>query len=424
MDKNDGGSAEGAATSDRTNCVPALVSEEVDNRKKRSRADRDVCRPNAGATFRAQQIEQHRLPIDERRILPSPRRYVDSNELEWALAYRNETMRHSGVRLVQQHEHQLEESGAHRRAAHSRSDWLSASRCLNQQSSSFPSELTAWRWRRLDLLDHLLRCEEQKVQLVGEQVMRRREPTFRHGRELGDVLVERSFASRMMAAASHNERTAVVHVAPRDVPERVSSAPHRRTGSGTTSDTPQAFRGQGADQVTSRQEDTDGKPTSQIPSSPQSLALPSDDGIFSGTQLLIRQSILVFEAQPKDIDFFANSQGRNKRVALGQVGLRCRYCVKRPLHYCGRGSVYFPGSLSTIYQAAQNMATNHFLSGCCEDMPNEVKEAFSTEIRRKKHKKAKRSAGKEYWECACRSLGLEDREGHYGVWYRGTSSKK
>lgn len=148
------------------------------------------------------------------------------------------------------------------------------------------------------------------------------------------------------------------------------------------------------------------------------LALPSDKGVLSPYQRLIRESIQVFEAQTVDIDFFANSQGRNRKVELGQVGVRCRYCAHRPLHWCGRGAVYFPGSLSTIYQAAQNMAANHFLPGICEDMPDQVKNQFNEESQKKKEKSSKRSAGKEYWECACRSLGLEDSGDKPGVWFR------
>ena len=155
-----------------------------------------------------------------------------------------------------------------------------------------------------------------------------------------------------------------------------------------------------------------------IGNSTRALALPSDKGVLSPYQSLIRESIQVFEAQSVDIDFFANSQGRNRKVELGQVGVRCQYCAHRPLHWCSRGAVYFPGSLSTIYQAAQNMAANHFLPGICEDMPDSVKEAFMAESQKKKERTVKRSAGKEYWECACRSLGLEDREGRPGVWFR------
>lgn len=144
------------------------------------------------------------------------------------------------------------------------------------------------------------------------------------------------------------------------------------------------------------------------------LLLPSDRGILSEYQQLIRESIEFFEAQPGDIS--TGVQGRRKKIEPGQVGLRCRYCAKRPPHWRGRGAAYYPGTLACVYQAAQNMAANHFIK-TCDDIPPEVHKKF-VEARQKQEQETRRSGGKSYWMETSRHVGLMEREGKSGVWFR------
>lgn len=148
------------------------------------------------------------------------------------------------------------------------------------------------------------------------------------------------------------------------------------------------------------------------------LSLPSDRGILSEYQQLIRQSIEFFEAQPNDIS--TGVQGRRKKIEPGQVGLRCRYCAHRPPHWRGRGAAYYPGTLACVYQAAQNMAANHFVK-TCDDIPPDVHKQF-VEARQKQEQETRRSGGKTYWMETSRHVGLEEREGKSGMWFRSTGT--
>ena len=78
------------------------------------------------------------------------------------------------------------------------------------------------------------------------------------------------------------------------------------------------------------------------------LALQMDRDILSPYQCFLRQQIEFFAADQNDLD--QSRQGRKRKIALGQVGIRCRYCVGWDTRTRGRGSVYFPAKLIGIYQ--------------------------------------------------------------------------
>lgn len=145
-----------------------------------------------------------------------------------------------------------------------------------------------------------------------------------------------------------------------------------------------------------------------------SLALPSDAGVVTPYQRSVRQSLEFFQSMPSDL--FSNTQGRKKKVAAFQVGIRCKHCAHRPVHWRGRGSVYFPGKLAGVYQAAQNMAVTHLL-GSCQDIPEETKAKMNAE-REKQRVEMKRSGGKKYWIDACKTMGLrESSDSEPGLWF-------
>lgn len=146
-----------------------------------------------------------------------------------------------------------------------------------------------------------------------------------------------------------------------------------------------------------------------------SLALDSDKAILSDFQILLRKSLEFFEVQP--IDQANGIPGRKKDLEVGQVGIRCRYCAHRPPHWKGRGAVYYPRTLSAVYQAAQNMGMNHFMKSCTE-MPQSVKDSFEA-ARLKQKQEIRRSGGKTYWTETTRHMDLEEHEGRNGIWFKG-----
>ena len=143
------------------------------------------------------------------------------------------------------------------------------------------------------------------------------------------------------------------------------------------------------------------------------LAQSTDKGLLSDYQLLIRESLSLFQMQESDI-LLALAPGRKIKPVAGQIGVRCRHCERVPLHRRGSGAVYFPSSVSSVYQATQNIATNHLMKTCTE-IPHSVKEQL-VDARKQLKKQPRRSGGNTYWMETSRHLGLVDREGVKGVW--------
>ena len=87
------------------------------------------------------------------------------------------------------------------------------------------------------------------------------------------------------------------------------------------------------------------------------MYIPCDDESLTPYQCLARKQIEVFAAGPTEVE--AGTQGRNRSVTLGQVGIRCRHCKHLPLRERARASTYYPSRLLGLYQAGQNMANSH-----------------------------------------------------------------
>jgi hypothetical protein len=134
------------------------------------------------------------------------------------------------------------------------------------------------------------------------------------------------------------------------------------------------------------------------------ISLPSDEENISEYQCLVRKQIYLFEARAEDVD--SNAQGRNRPIVLGQVGIQCCHCCSLSPGRRTRGSVYFPGKLSGLYQAAQNMAINHFTESC-----QHISETKRAKIRILKEQKASIvGGGKQYWANGARVLGVQETE--------------
>lgn len=112
----------------------------------------------------------------------------------------------------------------------------------------------------------------------------------------------------------------------------------------------------------------------------------------------MRQQLEIFEATCEDVK--SNTQGRKKQVVLGQVGLRCIHCAALPLKARGRGAVYYPMKLESVYQAGQNMAGH--LRESCDQIPEQIRR----EICEVRERRGNASGGKQYWAEGCRALGI------------------
>jgi hypothetical protein len=135
------------------------------------------------------------------------------------------------------------------------------------------------------------------------------------------------------------------------------------------------------------------------PKLPTVLFLDSDVGSLSDYQCFLRQQIEVFEASSDDVQY--NASRMNRSIVLGQVGLRCRHCALCSEWERASGAVYYPGSLSMLYQAGQNMAKNHLCNGC-KKIPQETRDLLNL----LRGDKRRATAGKEYWSKTAQILGI------------------
>jgi hypothetical protein len=138
---------------------------------------------------------------------------------------------------------------------------------------------------------------------------------------------------------------------------------------------------------------------------PKSLAHPSDELLLSSHQVLLRQQIEAFEATEEDAK--TTFRGRNRRIRVGQVGIRCRHCKNTPPFQRQPGSMYFPCSTAGIYQASQNMSSTHLQCGLCHAMPEQLRQQFAELI---PTKMTGSMAGRPYWTNCAREMGLVDTE--------------
>ncbi|GAX26835.1 hypothetical protein FisN_9Lh106 [Fistulifera solaris] len=136
------------------------------------------------------------------------------------------------------------------------------------------------------------------------------------------------------------------------------------------------------------------------------MYMSCDDQMLSAYQCLIRKQIELFAAGEEDTCTIG--QGRNRRVQLGQVGVRCKHCRHVPQLAKTKGAVYFPFKKDNVYQACQNMAVVHL----CDNCPN-IPTSIRAELQRlAKEPKSTTGGGKRYWSEGVRVSGIvEDAEG-------------
>ena len=136
------------------------------------------------------------------------------------------------------------------------------------------------------------------------------------------------------------------------------------------------------------------------------LSTDEDQNWLSDLLCFVRSELVeVFRATDKDV----RQRNSSKRVRLGQVGLRCRFCAHISQGARVGRSSSFPSSLDRIYQSLTMMLRDHFPR--CTIMPKAHLERF-LELKQRTTQGATDS--KQYWVHAAREMGLEDTDN--GIW--------
>ena len=131
------------------------------------------------------------------------------------------------------------------------------------------------------------------------------------------------------------------------------------------------------------------------------LGLPEDKYWLSELQVYLRANFAeAFGATEADIA--APMHGRNKPIALGQVGIRCIHCRDDSPSERGQQATSYPSLISGIYNSVQQMLRLHF--ECCLSMSPEAR----TKIDRLKESSSARGGRKQYWIDSAKRLGLVD----------------
>lgn len=138
---------------------------------------------------------------------------------------------------------------------------------------------------------------------------------------------------------------------------------------------------------------------------PVPLAMPSDKDWLTPLHCFVRQQCVeVFTASESDVA--TPSKGKRKPIQVGQIGIRCPHChavdSEGNSKARERGSVYYPTSISSIYNATMNLLQRHLHS--CPAVPEHIMKRYET----LKADDARSGTSKRYWVESARSLGLVD----------------
>lgn len=136
---------------------------------------------------------------------------------------------------------------------------------------------------------------------------------------------------------------------------------------------------------------------------PIPLAMASDKDWLTPLHCFVRgQCVEVFCATSQDVA--TPSKGKRKPIQIGQVGIRCPHCHtgSSGAGQRERGSVYYPTTISSIYNATMNLLQRHLHS--CSSVPEDIMERYQT----LKADDARSGTSKKYWVESALSLGLVD----------------
>jgi hypothetical protein len=140
------------------------------------------------------------------------------------------------------------------------------------------------------------------------------------------------------------------------------------------------------------------------------LGIDEDVNWLSELLCFVRSELVeVYRAQDTEV----RDRNSTRRVRLGQVGIRCRFCAHEPAGTRASRSSCFPSSLARIYQSLTMMMRDHF--GNCQAIPQDVLIKY-TDLKRNTSQGATDS--KTYWVDSAMKLGLEDSDD--GIWVSST----
>ena len=139
---------------------------------------------------------------------------------------------------------------------------------------------------------------------------------------------------------------------------------------------------------------------------PMPLAMPSDKEFLTPLHCFVRRyCVEVFTASEKDVS--TPSKGKRKPIQVGQLGIRCPHCRSVDGKQPERGSVYYPTSISSIYNATMNLLQRHLHN--CSSVPADIMRRYET----LKGDDARSGTSKRYWIESSIRLGLVDT--HAGI---------
>lgn len=135
---------------------------------------------------------------------------------------------------------------------------------------------------------------------------------------------------------------------------------------------------------------------------PMPLAMETDKDWLTPLHCFVRKHCVeVFTAVQDDVA--TPSKGKRKPIQVGQIGIRCPHCHRDPTSQLReRGSVYYPTSIASIYNATMNLLQRHLHN--CSAVPAEVMERYEM----LKGDDARSGTSKKYWVQSAVSLGLVD----------------
>lgn len=133
-----------------------------------------------------------------------------------------------------------------------------------------------------------------------------------------------------------------------------------------------------------------------------SLAIDEDANWLSEFQSYVRLEFLeIFRASHEDVKF----RNTSRKVALKQLGIRCRFCAHIHPGSRARRSSAYPSSTAQIYQSFNMMIRDHFPR--CEHVPKESMDMFH-KLKGRNNQGAADS--KHFWSYAAEKLGMADSE--------------
>jgi len=161
-----------------------------------------------------------------------------------------------------------------------------------------------------------------------------------------------------------------------------------------------------ANALTESKEDSAFQSSKGIP-----LAMPTDKDWITPLHCFVRlHCVELFSASSSDI-FHRSSKGKRRPIHTGRIGIRCPYCHKPEDNTntgdCSRaglqkGSVYFPTTIASIYNATMNLLQRHM--HVCDNVPEEVMKRYHD----LKADDARSGTSKKYWIESAKALGLVD----------------